>query len=67
MSNKYSLIEEKIVMMPTLVMDGIIEIKVAVPTKYEFIYGKDVPINFEEGIKYIPKYKIINVPKLITI
>jgi len=66
MKNKSSLIEEKVVMMPKLIPTNFEEIKVVVPTKHEFIYGKYVPVNFKKTSKVIPTdYEIIEVPRVI--
>jgi len=67
MDRNYLSIEKKVVMMPTLVIDDILEIEVVVPTKHKFINGKYLPIEFKEGIKYSPQYRVVRMPKLITI
>jgi len=58
-------IEKKLVMVPTLIMEGIMKIPIIIQTKHEFAYGKHIPTEFKEGIKYLPLYKIIKMPKLI--
>ena len=65
MDKSSSLIERKVVMIPKLVIETLTEVEVAVPTKHEFINGIYFPIEFKKGIKYIPSYKMITVPKLV--
>ena len=67
MDKNSSLIERKVIMIPMLVIDNVIKIKVSIPTKHKCINGEYFPSEFGKMSEYIPLYKTIQTPKLITI